>query len=121
MEIRDAKLQLNKAGGTSGKGTIKYKAQIPIPWIRDMGLGEDDRDIELIYDEETREITIRKKVVHCSRCGFSMEYQLTSEDLDGTAHKYYKCSSCGKCFRHTYQKNELIEEQEVDCSETYIF
>lgn len=120
MDKKAARLIVNKSGGTSGSGGYTFRSTLPTSWIRDMGLGENERDIELIYDEESQEITIRKKVVPCSKCGQGTEYQMAAEDNDGTVQKYYKCDNCNKCFKHIYQKNKLLEEQEVDCSETYI-
>lgn len=58
METRKAKLILDKAGGTAGANTIKYRVSLPSAWIHAMGLGADERDLEFIFEDG--EIHIRK-------------------------------------------------------------
>ena len=54
---RKAKLIVNKSGnGTSNT----FRATIPQTFIRKMGLGEDERDIEIEFDEIGEEIKIKK-------------------------------------------------------------
>ncbi|MDD7182549.1 hypothetical protein [Peptostreptococcus porci] len=62
MEKRKAKLIVNKSGGTSGKNSNTYRATLPTVWIKDMGLGENDREIELEYDPEKKLIKVSKKI-----------------------------------------------------------
>ncbi len=52
METRKRKLMINKAGGTAGKDSVNYRVSLPAPWVKDMGLNKDDRDLELIFDGE---------------------------------------------------------------------
>lgn len=56
MEKRILKVSFSKAGNGMG-------ARIPlsIPILKKMGITQDDREIELIYDEEKQIITIQKK------------------------------------------------------------
>ncbi|MDO5788142.1 MAG: AbrB/MazE/SpoVT family DNA-binding domain-containing protein [Fusobacterium sp.] len=56
MEKRDLNISFYKAGGT-----LATRLNIPIPWIKKMGLTPEERRIELIFDEEKEEIIIRKK------------------------------------------------------------
>jgi hypothetical protein len=56
MEKRDVKISFHKAG--NGLGT---KLTLPMPWLRKMGVTNENRDVEIIFNEETKEITIRKK------------------------------------------------------------
>ncbi|MBM6875696.1 AbrB/MazE/SpoVT family DNA-binding domain-containing protein [Fusobacterium mortiferum] len=56
MEKRDLNISFYKAGGT-----LATRLNIPIPWIKKMGLTPEERGIELIFDEEKEEIIIRKK------------------------------------------------------------
>lgn len=65
MESRKLKISFNK----SGRGTLTPKLALPTLIIRDMGITEEDRDIELLYDEEKKEIILKKfkKVLDNSR------------------------------------------------------
>lgn len=56
MEKRDLNISFYKAGGT-----LATRLNIPIPWIKKIGLTPEERGIELIFDEEKEEIIIRKK------------------------------------------------------------
>ena len=56
MEKRDLNISFYKAGGT-----LATRLNIPIPWIKKMGLTPEERGIELIFVEEKEEIIIRKK------------------------------------------------------------
>ena len=58
-EKKDVKLIVNKGG--QYKNTNIYRATLPSKWIMDMGLGEDDRDLVLIFDEVNKEIIVRKR------------------------------------------------------------
>lgn len=52
MEKRKAKIIVGAAGGTAHKGSKTYKVSLPSAWINELGLGEDRRDIELVFDGE---------------------------------------------------------------------
>ena len=52
MEKRKAKIIVGAAGGTAHKGSKTYKVSLPSAWINELGLNEDNRDIELIFDGE---------------------------------------------------------------------
>lgn len=56
MEKRDLNVSFYKAG--DGTGT---RITLPKPWLKQMGVTEEEKQIELIFNEETQEITIRKK------------------------------------------------------------
>ena len=56
MEKRDLKITFHKAG--NGKGS---KISLPIPWLREIGITEDERDVELILDKKHKSLVIRKK------------------------------------------------------------
>ena len=58
METRKRRLMINKAGGTAGKDSVNYRVSLPAPWIKDMGLNENDRELELEFDGE--KIIIKK-------------------------------------------------------------
>lgn len=48
MEQRQAKLIVNK----SGSGSLTTRATLPISWIKNMGLGEENRELKLSFDGE---------------------------------------------------------------------
>lgn len=58
METRKGRLILNKAGGTAGAKTVKYRVNLPSSWVHSMELGPHDRDLEFIFEDG--EIRIRK-------------------------------------------------------------
>ena len=47
-EKRKAKLIINK----SGSGSLTTRATLPISWIKEMGLNENERDLILEFDGE---------------------------------------------------------------------
>lgn len=57
MEKRLAKLSINGAGGTASIGSKTYKITIPSKWVSEMGLGEDNRNLELIFDGNSIKVT----------------------------------------------------------------
>ena len=57
MRERKARLVVNKSGGT-GKGST-FRATLPTAWVRQMGLGEEARDIKLEFDG--KEIKIKNE------------------------------------------------------------
>lgn len=56
MEKRDLKISFGKSGNGIGA-----KLTIPIPFLRKLGINQDEREIELIFDEEKQVLEIRKK------------------------------------------------------------
>lgn len=56
MEKRDLNVSFYNAGG--GLGT---KITLPKPWLKKMGVTQDNRKVELTFDEETQTIMICKK------------------------------------------------------------
>lgn len=56
MEKRDLTISFYKAG--NGVGT---RLTLPKPWLEKIGITKDERKIELILDEESQQLIIRKK------------------------------------------------------------
>lgn len=50
METRNAKLIVNKSGGTASKKSKTYRVTLPNSWIEDLGLDESNREVELNFD-----------------------------------------------------------------------
>ncbi len=59
METRSAKLIVNKSGGTASEKSKTYRVTIPNSWVEQLGISEDNREIELSFDGT--EITVRRK------------------------------------------------------------
>ena len=55
-EKRNAKIIFHKAG--NGKSA---KITVPIPWLRELEITEEKREVEISISSEKKEITIRKK------------------------------------------------------------
>ena len=59
METRNAKLIVNKSGGTASEKSKTYRVTIPNSWVEQLGISEDNREIELSFDGT--EITVKRK------------------------------------------------------------
>ncbi len=56
MEKRDAKISFIKSGNGMGAKII-----LSIPLLKKLGITPEDREVEVVYDEENGEITIKKR------------------------------------------------------------
>ncbi len=56
MEERKLKIIFNK----SGSGSITPKMNIPMSWVKDMGVTPEDREVNVVYDKETKSFTAKK-------------------------------------------------------------
>ena len=59
MKTRNAKLIINKSGGTASEKSKTYRVTIPNSWVEQLGISEDNREIELSFNGS--EITVRRK------------------------------------------------------------
>lgn len=55
------KRELNIAFYKSGSGSISTRITLPKKWIDEMGINPEERKVEVEYNEDTKEITIKKK------------------------------------------------------------
>lgn len=55
------KRTMNLIYNKDGHGSMTTKISVPKKWADDMGFKVDDREAELVYDFEKKEITIKKK------------------------------------------------------------
>lgn len=62
MEYRTGKVIVSAAGGTAASGSKTYKVSIPSLWIKEMGLNESKRNIELMFDGNSIYITAEKTI-----------------------------------------------------------
>lgn len=56
MEKRKANIMFNK----NGNGNLTTRITLPVPWIKDMGLNENNREVLIEYNNE--KITIKKEM-----------------------------------------------------------
>ncbi|WP_343101920.1 AbrB/MazE/SpoVT family DNA-binding domain-containing protein [Romboutsia sp. MSSM.1001216sp_RTP31141st1_G3_RTP31141_220114] len=54
MEKRNLNVSFNK----SGRGSLTTRVTLPIAWIKEMGIDEENRKIEVVF--ENNEIRIKK-------------------------------------------------------------
>lgn len=59
-ETRILRCLINKAGGNSGAGSKTYRTTLPATWMKELGVSEADRELELTFDGE--KIIIRKRL-----------------------------------------------------------
>ena len=60
MERRQGKIIIHSSGGTAAKGANTYKLTLPSVWVKEMGISEFDREVELSFDGNA--ITIAKRL-----------------------------------------------------------
>lgn len=60
METRTLKITFNKSGGTASKNSYTNRLTIPTNWIKELGITKDDRDVLVTFDNEKKEIIIKK-------------------------------------------------------------
>lgn len=58
MEERNMKISFGK----SGSGSISPRVSLPLSWLKRVGITPEDREVEIILNEEKEEIILRKKV-----------------------------------------------------------
>ncbi len=51
---------LNVSFNKSGSGSITKRLTLPTNVVKDMGITEDEREVEFIYDNTKKEIIIKK-------------------------------------------------------------
>lgn len=60
MEKRIVNVIIQAPGGTAAKNSSTYKLSLPSSWVKEMGISEDDRQVEMKFDGTS--ITITKKL-----------------------------------------------------------
>lgn len=53
MEQRKGNVIIHSSGGTATKGSNTYKLTLPSAWVKEMGISEQDREVELFFDGKT--------------------------------------------------------------------
>lgn len=52
MEEKRARVIFNKSGGTAGSGGITNRITIPTTWVKEMGITEEKREVNISFDGE---------------------------------------------------------------------
>lgn len=52
MEEKRARVIFNKSGGTAGKGGITNRITIPTTWVKEIGITEEQREVNISFDGE---------------------------------------------------------------------
>ena len=61
-ELRQARMNIAKAGGNASKEALGYKLTIPSSWAKKMGISLDSREVELEFNG--KEIKVRKQTIN---------------------------------------------------------
>ena len=56
MEKRELNISFAKAGNGKNARII-----VPIPWLRKLNITEEEKEIDLIFDEENQQLVIKKR------------------------------------------------------------
>jgi len=128
MRTRKARMIVNVSGGKRGGSSI-FRATLPTTWVRQMGLGEEVRNIKLFFDGEQiiiknneEEIKMLKKLlkkalqeveVEMNRAGFIDDSDdMPERFLDGLAKKLVETELAPYPYdiELYYEKEKEIEE-----------
>ena len=52
MQKKTAKVIFNRSGGTAGSGGITNRITIPTTWVKEMGITEEKREVNISFDGE---------------------------------------------------------------------
>lgn len=56
MEVRKLNISFAKAGNGKNARLI-----IPIPWLRKLNITEEEKEVDLIFDEENQQLILKKR------------------------------------------------------------
>lgn len=106
MENRNAKIIISASGGTAGKGAVCHKIALPTAWMREMGIEEENRDVQLFFDGTT--ITI-------SRCQTIEDFVLNAKGTKAQAYLIYFYDNEKLCTRiaANYTTQNIVVENYV--------
>lgn len=52
MQKKIARVIFNRSGGTAGSGGITNRITIPTTWVKEMGIREEQREVNISFDGE---------------------------------------------------------------------
>lgn len=50
MEIRTRNVSISKVGGNASKNSKRANIGLPMPWLEEMGISEENRTIKMIFE-----------------------------------------------------------------------
>ncbi|CEN21230.1 hypothetical protein [Paraclostridium sordellii] len=50
MEIRTRNVSISKVGGNASKNSKRASIGLPMPWLTEMGVDEENREVKLIFE-----------------------------------------------------------------------
>ncbi len=62
MKKRNARIIINKSGGSSSENSYTYRVTLPNSWVNEMGLRKDNRELELLFDGQVIKIRPRQSL-----------------------------------------------------------
>ncbi|UPA31917.1 AbrB/MazE/SpoVT family DNA-binding domain-containing protein [Terrisporobacter glycolicus] len=51
MEVRKRKVNITKVGGNASENSKRASVGLPMPWLTEMGVDVDNRDIKLTFKD----------------------------------------------------------------------
>lgn len=103
MERRLGKIIIHASGGTAAKGANTYKLTLPSAWVKEMGINESDREVELSFDGHA--ITVAKRL--------SIEEFISEKKEQGHALlklSYFDCDNlCSTIVADTTERHICVE------------
>ena len=61
-EIRTRNVMINKAGGNASENSVNYRISLPAPWMQELGIDIENREVKLTFDGE--KIIIERSIEH---------------------------------------------------------
>ena len=62
METRSANIIITSPGGTASKGSCTYKLSLPSVWIKELGITDNSKQVELSFDGTSITISKRRSI-----------------------------------------------------------
>lgn len=73
MEQRIVNVIIQAPGGTAAKNSNTYKLSLPSSWVKEMGISEDDRQVEMKFDGTsiiiTKKLAMQDFIRRAKKCG----------------------------------------------------
>ncbi len=76
MEERLGNMIIQAPGGTAGRGSQTFKIALPSVWVQEMGITENDRQVELSFDGKEIRISKRLDIDAFIRRGCALEEKI---------------------------------------------
>jgi len=78
MDQRTANVIVQTPGGTASKSSATYKIALPTAWMKELGIDENNRTVDITFDGETIVISKRKTIEEFILSGKTSGHHLLS-------------------------------------------